>query len=78
MENEILYETCIGVIRKGEIKRIKNVDDPDNQDWDPDYLAVLGPEWDRVSTLTIRDVLYDIDRRGADPVSLRRRPENAE
>lgn len=65
MENEILYETCIGVIRKGEIERVKNVDNPDNQDWDPDYLAVLGPDWDRVSTLTIRDVLYDIDRRGA-------------
>lgn len=64
MENEILYETCIGVIRKGEIERVKNVDNPDNQDWDPDYLAVLGPDWDRVSTLTIRDVLYDIDRRG--------------
>lgn len=64
MENEILYETCIGVIRKGEIEKVKNVDNPDNQDWDPDYLAVLGPDWDRVSTLTVRDVLYDIDRRG--------------
>ena len=65
MEDEILYETCIGVIRKGEIERIKNVDDPDNQDWGPDYLAVIESDWERVSTLTVRDVLYEIDRRGS-------------